>query len=111
MRRSLLLLFVAGCSVDQTVAMTTDDLPLPIMLDLAVGGAADLAQLKDIASAYPPSPYGHSVGDTIWPLVWEGYADPLADAIASSKTYGPYSMDDLRRSGRPYAAVHVAEFF
>jgi hypothetical protein len=66
---------------------------------------------RDLAmTAYPAGPYGNTVGATIPALVWEGYVDPLADAIASSKPYGSYSMNDLRLSGRPYAAVHVAEF-
>src|SRR5579859_1653383 len=106
MRRSLLMLFVAGCTVDQT-AQSTNDLSVSSLADLAVSAARDLLSLgtSDLTSAsYPAGPYGHNVGDTIPPLVWEGYADPLADAIATSKTYGPYSMDDLRRSGRKYAA-------
>jgi hypothetical protein len=65
----------------------------------------------DLASAtYPVGPYGHAVGSVIPPLAWEGYADPLADELASNKPYGNYSMNDLRLSGRPYAAIHVAEF-
>ena len=120
MKRSLLLMFVAGCTVDQTSAPKPgDDLSVSSLADLALSALADLAGapardlrgVMDSASVYPAGPYGHNVGDTIPPLVWEGYPDPLADAIATSKTYGPYSMDDLRRSGRPYAAVHVAEFF
>ncbi len=106
MKRTLLLAFViAGCSVDQTAA--------PAGSDLSASKLSDLASVRvgDLASSYPAGPYGHTVGDTIWPLAWEGYADPLADAIASSKAYGPYSMNDLRLSGRPYAAIHVSEFF
>jgi hypothetical protein len=119
MRRSLLLLFVAGCTVDQTAAKPGDDLSVSSLADLSLSPLADLAGaaardlrgVMDIAAAYPAGPYGHNVGDTITPLVWEGYSDPLADAVATSKTYGSYSMDDLRRSGRPYAAIHASAFF
>ncbi len=80
-------------------------------VDMAMAAARDMAKGPDLFSAtYPAGPYGHNVGDIIPMLTWEGYSDPLADAIASSKTYGSYSMNDLRLSGRPYAAVHVAEF-
>ena len=65
----------------------------------------------DLAGAYPAGPYGYMVGDTITPLVWEGYRDDLADAIATTKTYGSYTMNDLRNSGRPYALLHVTEMF
>jgi hypothetical protein len=72
------------------------------------GGAHDLAQS---AGSYPAGPYGNTVGDTIAPLVWEGYVDDLADAVATSKPYGTYSMDQLRLSGKAYALVHVSDFY
>lgn len=62
------------------------------------------------ASVYPAGPYGNKVGSVIPPLEWIGYADPLADSLAGDKPYAPYTMDDLRRSGAPFAAVHVSEF-
>ena len=72
-------------------------------------GAFDLG-IADLATSYPAGPYGNNVGDTLAPLVWEGYADPLANALASTEPYGAYSMDDLRRSGVPFGVVHVSEF-
>jgi hypothetical protein len=66
--------------------------------DLSAGGA------------YPAAPYGNKVGDVIPLLVWEGYANDTADAISTTKPFGAYSMDDLRRLGRPYLMVHVSEF-
>jgi len=62
------------------------------------------------AGAYPAGPYGNKVGDVIPPLVWEGYENDTADAISTTKPFAPYSMDALRRLGRPYAMVHVSEF-
>jgi hypothetical protein len=97
-------------------ASTTHDLSLA---DLSPGDAAhapagDAAAIDlgiaDLATAYPAGPYGNNVGDTIAPLVWEGYADPLANALAATEPYGTYSMDDLRRSGVPFGVVHVSEF-
>jgi hypothetical protein len=111
---------LAACSVDRTtMPQNGNDLSMPQMLaDLAGNVLRDLSQQQQqtgdmtmSSGAYPAGPYGHNVGDTINPLVWEGYPDPLADAVATSKTYGAYSMDDLRRSGKPYGVVHVAEFF
>ena len=72
--------------------------------------SGDVGVAGDLASSYPAGPYGNAVGDTIPPLVWEGYADPLANALASTEPYGTYSMDDLRRSGVPFGVVHVSEF-
>ncbi len=98
---------------------TTDDLSAALDLpsvdqaaahDLAGdAGPVDLG-VGDLATSYPAGPYGNAVGDTIAPLVWEGYADPLANALASTEPYGAYSMDDLRRSGVPFGVVHVSEF-
>ncbi len=73
--------------------------------DLSTPGNVDLA-----SAAYPAGPYGHDVGSVIPPLVWEGYADPAADALANTKPYGPYSMNDLRLSGKAYGIVHLSAF-
>lgn len=73
---------------------------------------ADLVAVADLArTPYPAGPYGNAIGDTIPPLVWEGYVDPKADAVADTKPYGSYSMDALRMSGAPYGLVHVSEFY
>jgi hypothetical protein len=94
--------------------------------DLAA--TADLARVVDLAGldltgddfttpvdlarspTYPAGPYGNTVGAIIPPLVWEGYADPLADTIATAKTYGSYSMNDLRLGGSKYGIVHLSDF-
>jgi hypothetical protein len=102
-------LALAGCTSGSTargdLASTVEDLAMPLAVDLAPAAPPDLL------SVYPAAPYGNTVGSVIPPLVWEGYADPLADELASKKMYGTYSMDDLRRSGSPYGIVHVAYFF
>jgi hypothetical protein len=60
---------------------------------------------------YPEGPYGHEVGSTIPNLLWQGYVNETADGLATERPFVPYSMDDVRRSGKPYALVHVSEFY
>jgi hypothetical protein len=109
MRRCLFALLLAGCG-DSAQSMMGD---LAQLMDLSV--AHDFAQLpsQDLltSSAYPAGPYGNKVGNVIPNLSWIGYDDPLADALASSKPYAAYTMNDLRLSGSKYGVVHVAYFF
>ncbi len=108
----------AGCdnvasSID-AASCSTDDAGAPVpAVDLSMVAVADLAApIPDLAPApYPTGPYGNAVGDTIPPLVWEGYVDPAADALATTEPFGPYSMLALHRSGRAFGIVHVAEFY
>lgn len=74
--------------------------------------ATDLGARGDLlaSAAYPAGPYGHTVGATLPPLAWIGYAVPNGDALATTATLAAYSMDDLRRSGRAYGVVHVSSF-
>jgi hypothetical protein len=58
---------------------------------------------------YPAGPYGTAKGDVIADLSWEGYVNDAADAVATTRPYGPYSLDALRHSGRRYALVNLAE--
>ena len=89
---------MAGAGMpDLAMAIAMDDLAMAAKADLAMG-------------AYPPGPYGNDVGQIFPPLKWEGYVDDAGDAIANTKPYIDYSMDDARRSGRPYAMIHVSEF-
>lgn len=78
-------------------------------------GAPDLrrpADLRpDLTDVYPPGPYGNEVGDTIAPLIWEGYVNPTAVGLANSRPYGPYTMNDLRLSGKKYALLYAADFW
>ena len=91
-------------------APSTHDLSAALDLSSVDQAAAHDLGVGDLATSYPAGPYGNAVGDTIAPLVWEGYADPLANTLASTEPYGAYSMDDLRRSGVPFGVVHVSEF-
>src|SRR6476469_519021 len=103
MRRFLFALLLAGCG-DSAQSMMGD---LAQLMDLSV--AHDFAQSpsQDLlaSSAYPAGPYGNKVGNVIPNLSWIGYDDPLADALASSKPYAAYTMNDLRLSGSKYGVV------
>jgi hypothetical protein len=91
--------------------------------DLAMsGGGGDLAGLDlactglDLAiGAYPPAPYGNTVGSNFPPLVWEGYVATDGSFVVNSMPtvvpFGPYSADDAHHSSKRYAMVHVSEFF
>jgi hypothetical protein len=61
--------------------------------------------------AYPAEPYGHDIGQVMPNLQWEGYVNETADGVATAQPFVAYSMDDVRRSGKPYAFVHVSEFY
>jgi hypothetical protein len=79
---------------------------------LTAGGDGPPQAPTDLAmsAGYPAGPYGAAIGDTFPPLTWQGYRDDLADAVATTKTYGTYSSDDIRLSGRRYAMIHTADF-
>jgi hypothetical protein len=60
---------------------------------------------------YPPEPYGRNVGETFPNLAWQGYVNDTAVGLASTQPFVDYTMDDVRKSGKGYAIVHVSEFF
>jgi len=73
------------------------------------GGAAGTG--GSAAAVYPEGPYGHTV-DSIFPnLQWQGYVNETAMGLASEQPFVPYSMDDVRKSGKRYALVHASEFW
>ena len=81
--------------------------------DSGNGGGDDAGGGTDAATGigpYPAGPYGNAVGDVIANFTWAGYADDAADAIATTKTFGTYSLDDARHSGKKYALINLAEF-
>jgi hypothetical protein len=115
----LVFIWPVGCADNQSSASA--DLAKPADLatqqDLAMSLASDLATSADLLAphdlglgAYPAGPYGNSVGATFPLLVWEGYFDPAGDAIATTKPFGAYTMDDVRKSGRAYAMIHLADY-
>jgi hypothetical protein len=61
--------------------------------------------------AYPAEPYGHDIGQVMPNLQWHGYVNETAEGVATAQPFVPYSMDDVRHSGKPYAFVHVSEFY
>lgn len=67
------------------------------------GGGAD--------TGYPAPPYGNQVGEVMPLLLWEGYINPNADAVATTQPYVDWSTDDVRTSGVSHALVHLAAVF
>ena len=118
MRKFLFAFFLIGCGDSPQSALSD----LAQLMDLSSAQAMDLSFAHDlaqaqstqdllVASAYPAGPYGNKVGDVIPNLSWIGYDDPMADALATTKPYAAYTMNDLRLTGRKYGVVHVAYFF
>lgn len=63
-----------------------------------------------VPPGYPAGPYGTSVGETFPYLVWVGHVNESASGLSRDVPSSGYTSDDLRRSGRPYALVHVSDF-
>jgi hypothetical protein len=79
-----------------------------------VSSASDVPPASETGpdvGAYPSGPYGTTVGAVIANMTWTGYVDDAADALATTKTYGTYSLDDARKSGRRYAMINLAESY
>ena len=71
-------------------------------------GAESGADAPPVMGAYPSGPYGKAAGDVIANFTWQGYVTE-GDAIATTKAYGSYSLDDARKSGRKYAMINLSE--
>jgi hypothetical protein len=108
MRIVLLVLLVSGCSGTKECACY---LPFDMAIPRGDSSSADQAVASNDLAAYPTGPYGNTAGALFPPLAWEGYVDDAGDAIATTKPYGPYGADALRRSGRAYALVHLSAFY
>lgn len=82
--------------------------------DTAGGGAGGVSAggaAGSTSTSYPPGPYGKAV-DTIFPnLSWQGYANYTFDAVSTTKTFGPLSMDDIRKNGKKWALVTLSESY
>jgi hypothetical protein len=75
-------------------------------------GSAGTAGSAGFSAAYPPGPYGREVGEVIANYEFEGYVNYTADALSTTKPFvASWTMDDLRKSGKPYAFLHVSQFF
>lgn len=100
----------ADTSVDTAAADTATPVEDVATSDTSAPDAADGA--VDPFGPYPTGPYGNKVGEVVANLAWEGYVDPLSDALANTKPYVTTSMDQLRRDAKKgYALVHVSEFY
>jgi hypothetical protein len=64
----------------------------------------------EVPPGYPAGPYGGTVGTTLPPLTWEGYASPDGASLARDQAHGSYTADDMRRSGKVLALIHFADF-
>jgi hypothetical protein len=77
----------------------------------AQGGSASGGSGGDTLGAYPGGPYGAQEGDTIENLLWEGYVNEEAQALANTQPFVDYSMDAVRQSGKALAFVHFGAVF
>ena len=98
MREKLLSLLVVSSVALATLACSSSD-----------GGEKGTGAAN--LGAYPEGTYGHDVGQIIPNLQWQGYVNETAEGVATAQPFVAYSMDDVRRSGKPYAFVHVSEFY
>jgi len=104
MRKLIVFSLLAACDSGSTAPPVDGNPPGG---DLSMMAANDFT----MSNGYPAGPYGPNMGDTIPPLVWEGYVDATGDTVATMKPFMPYTMDMLRTMGPRYALVHVAEFY
>ncbi|HEX3596272.1 MAG TPA: hypothetical protein VHU80_14280 [Polyangiaceae bacterium] len=76
--------------------------------DAGAEAAADAASNPE---GYPRGHYGTQVGDILPFLRWQGYVDASGDGgLVSDGPFSAYSSDDMRRSGKRLALLHVADF-
>jgi hypothetical protein len=96
----------ATTDVTRHVHDASVDAPSPI-----ADGEASIPDAERPPAGYPKGPYGTQPGDTFPFLRWEGYVESPADAgLVSSGPWTTYSSDDLRRSGKLLAIVHLTDF-
>lgn len=107
------LLLLLGCNNPKPPDVSMDAASAEDMVSASDlrGPVNDLAGPGDLASAYPPGPYGFEVGSVVAPMTWEGYANPTAQGSALDKPYGSYTLDEIRRSGARYLLLYTADEF
>jgi hypothetical protein len=71
----------------------------------------DSSAMDAALGPYPSGPYGTMVGSILANMTWIGYVDDAADAIATTKPYVMYSLDDARKSGKKYLMINLSETF
>lgn len=60
---------------------------------------------------YPVGPYGADVGEILPNLLWTGFPNDDTGRLANAAPYTSYSLDEARRSGKPYALLHFGAVF
>ena len=77
-----------------------------------LGGSGGTGSCAALSTPYPAGPYVASpkVGDVFPELVWSGRVNPSAEGIATTKSIADYSSDDIRKTCKPFALVHISEF-
>jgi hypothetical protein len=70
-----------------------------------VGGAAACGE-----GDYPPGPYGTQLGDVVANLQLRGYVNDTAEGLANAQPLVDVSFDDVRKSCKGYALVHVSDY-
>jgi hypothetical protein len=81
---------------------------------VSAGGGAGGVNVADSGPAplgpYPAAPYGIVVGATMTNLRLQGYVNATGAAFSNTLPWTlAYSLDDVRKSGKPYALVHVSD--
>jgi hypothetical protein len=78
---------------------------------LADAAEASVPDADRSPAGYPKGHYGTEVGNTFPFLRWEGYVEGRVDGgLVSDGPWTTYSSDDLRRSGKRLAIVHLTDF-
>ena len=67
------------------------------------------AAIEDGTPVNPDGVFGRSVGSILENLLWEGFVDEQADAIATSKGYASYSPEALRHTARSLGLIHLSD--
>lgn len=92
-----------------TVALADTDAEADTTL---VADATDAMVDAELYGPYPGGPYGNKVGEVLPNLSWRGFVNGASDAISSTKPFVETTLDTLRRTARkPYALIHVSEYF
>ncbi len=73
------------------------------------GGTDGGDDASSLMGPYPSGPYGTTKGSVIANMTWIGYRDDAADALATTKPYATYSLDDARKTGLHWAMINLAE--